>query len=153
MIVKYFGMEYLPLLKRSGFHFIHNLPDFDVFSRPHHIDWSVVSEVNVETTSVCGINKEAINAFLRYRWLEAAKCVDDIDYDRDYGRFGEFALAEHRGACDDFHFHAFFGPPQIRALCSKEVIFIMDIQNLHIFTEGGFGGYVFIYILFATAFS
>jgi hypothetical protein len=152
MIVKYLRAEYLPLLKRGGFHFIHNVPDFDILSRSHHIDWSVVTEANVETLSVFGINIEAINSFLRYRWLEAAKCVDGLDDDHDHGRFGDFALAEHRGACDGFYFHAFFGPPQVRPLCSKEVVFIMDVQNLHIYAEGVFKGFVPIYLLFATVF-
>lgn len=135
-------MEYLPLLRRGGLHFIHSLPDFDILSRSHQIDWSVVTEVNVETLTVCGINVEVINTFLKSRWLEAAACVDELEDDHDHSRFGEFALSEHRGACDDFHFHAFFGPPQIRALCSKEVIFIMDVQNLHIYMDGGFTGFV-----------
>jgi hypothetical protein len=139
-IVKYLSTDYLPLLRKAGVHCIYSLPDFDNLSRTHLIDYSAVSEVDIETFDLFGIHIDTINTSLIGRWLKGAACVDELEEGHDHSLSGEFALAEHRGVCDDTYFHAFFGPPQIRALCSKEVIFYIDIQDLHFYLDGGFHG-------------
>jgi hypothetical protein len=137
-IVNYLLKYYLPLLRKAGFHCIYSLPDFDSLSRTHLIDYSATSEVEIDTHEIFGINIDAINKFMTGRWLEGAAYVDELEEGHDHSLSGKFALAEHRGVRDDIHFHVFFGPPQIRALCSNEVIFYINVQDLQFYVDGGF---------------
>ncbi|KAF8519038.1 hypothetical protein BU17DRAFT_66195 [Hysterangium stoloniferum] len=115
---------------------------FDNLSRTHLIDYSTLCDIEIETDAIYGINIDAINKFLAGRWLEATALIDRLSHGYEYHDHdkvtGKYALAEHRAVCEDIHFRAFFGPPQLGVRCDKEVVFTIDIEELHFFLEGGF---------------
>jgi hypothetical protein len=131
-IIHFLNNDYLPLLIRAGFHFIQSLPDFDSLSSTHLIDWSAIAGDKTEIFKVCGINVGMINAYLRGRWLEAAWHCEEIKGRDDKTGLELCALAEREVTIGKFVFQVAFAPPQVRALCAKEVILYFDLPEIQI---------------------
>ena len=136
----YLTKFYLPVLKRAGHHVLYSLPDFDnLKSTTADIDYSVISTRALATDMLYGVRVEDINAFLRGMWLQAAAFVDEHGHSAD--TVSKSFLAELRlppaEDVDDMHLHLFFGPLQVQALCKREVVLYLDVQDVHVY----FGGF------------
>ncbi|KAH8110420.1 hypothetical protein DFH11DRAFT_1803752 [Phellopilus nigrolimitatus] len=139
----YLATFYLPTLKRAGHHVLYSLPDFDnLSSTSAHIDYSVISKRTLATDSLFGISVDDVNTFLRGLWLQAAAFIDEYGLKMD--TVAKSFLAELRtpttDGIDDMHMHLYFGPLQVQPLCKREVVLYLNIQDIHVYLNGGFDG-------------
>ena len=136
-LTHYITQYYLPIFKRGGFHVLYSLPDFDdLVSTTSHIDYSIISKRALSVEKLHGIEIEAINEHLRGSWLQSATHIDSHETATDNESMGKQLLAEHNtqwnNTVEDMHMRMYFGPLQIRALCTREVILFMDFQDLEV---------------------
>lgn len=131
-LTHYIKNNYLQMFKRGGFHVLYSLPTFDA-TKPH-IDYSIISKRALSVDKLHGVEIESINEYLRRSWLQSATYIDEQGQTSDYELMGKLLLAKHNtqwtGNADDVEFQMYFGPLQIRALCEREVLLTMDLQEL-----------------------
>lgn len=137
----YITSFYLPLIKRAGYHVFHSLPDFDnLMSTTAHIDYSVISTRTLVSRELHGIRVDDVNAYLRGLWLQASAHVDEHGADAKDDGLHKSYLAEHKSAwiqsTEDANFHILFGPLEVQALCKREVVLYVDIQDIHFYVDG-----------------
>ncbi|KAF8578110.1 hypothetical protein K439DRAFT_1663900 [Ramaria rubella] len=103
--------HYLPLLRMAGFHCLHALPDFGSAPEKYLVDYSVVSEIDIENN----------NTITQGHRKETALSIKD---------FKAGTLAEQRGTYKDIDFRITCGFPEVRELCSKEALLYIDVREV-----------------------
>ncbi|KLO12543.1 hypothetical protein SCHPADRAFT_410840 [Schizopora paradoxa] len=140
--LQYYLKLYLHVFKCAGLHVLYSLPDYDnLLSTIATVDYSSISQRSLAVDKVFGIDITAINLYLRKLWLESAAYIDDhgCSHDHHEHRFKHY-LAEHRttwnDSTEDYHIHMKFGPLRVRAMCKREVVLYLDLQDI-LFHAGG----------------
>ncbi|KAJ7246223.1 hypothetical protein C8J57DRAFT_1678479 [Mycena rebaudengoi] len=126
----FYLLEYLRFLRSAGNHVLFNLPDFDDDKFSPKIDYSLVSKA-LEVEEFCcdtvhDTNLGDINKYLYDKWMMAAAL----------GRPHGNTWLMH--ASVDTHFHIRFGVPQIKALCSHEVLLYFTVEDIAFFGSSDF---------------
>ncbi|THU95309.1 hypothetical protein K435DRAFT_839574 [Dendrothele bispora CBS 962.96] len=127
--LQHYLKHYLHIFKCGGFHVLYSLPDFDNLSiTTAHIDYSVISKhtLAVDNLYACG-----------FKLMPTT--VNTLASDKDVTKT---FLAEHRtnwkDSTEDIQIHITSGPLQIQALCKREVIMYIDLQDIRFHTNGYF---------------
>ena len=98
-------------------------------------------------SSLYGVSVESINTYLKGLWLQAASHIDEHGtYWTSNGKEEDgiaHYLAEHRSVWttqdgQDIHLHVHFGPLKVQALCKKEVVLYLDVQDAYYYLGTGF---------------
>ncbi|KAJ7738254.1 hypothetical protein DFH07DRAFT_1064579 [Mycena maculata] len=135
----FYLLEYLRFLRSAGNHVLFNLPDFDDDKFSPKIDYSLVSKA-LEVEEFCcdavhDTSLSDINKILYDKWLMAAA----LGRPRD---LLSICLAEISSTwlntSIDTHFHIRFGAPQIKALCSHEVLLYFSVEDIAFFESSDF---------------
>ena len=140
---QYVLRHYLPLFKRGGFHVIYSLPDFDSLSATTvHVDYSIISKRSLSIDRLYDFEISTINDYLRNLWLQCATYIDEFGVGHDDVTIGKHLLAEHNTRwtrnVEDIHLRMFFGPLSVQALCKREVILFIDLQDFEVHFGGDF---------------
>ncbi|KAJ6541182.1 hypothetical protein DFH09DRAFT_1174690 [Mycena vulgaris] len=136
----FYLLEYLRFLRSAGNHVLFNLPDFDDDKFSPKIDYSLVSKAleveefccdAVHDTSISDINK-----YMYDKWLMAAA----LGRPRDVLSIclAEISSTWMMNTSIDTHFHIRFGAPQIKALCSNEVLLYFTVEDIAFFATSDF---------------
>ncbi|KAJ7611201.1 hypothetical protein FB45DRAFT_1037536 [Roridomyces roridus] len=133
--------EYLQFLRSAGNHVLFNLPDFDDDMFSPNINYSLISRA-LEVEEFCcdvvhGTSLGEINRYLYGKWLAGAAMGRPKDV-------LSVCLAEINStwlpssSIDSTQFHISFGAPQIKALCSHEVLLYFNIDHIAFFEGSDF---------------
>ncbi|KAJ7651380.1 hypothetical protein FB45DRAFT_820896 [Roridomyces roridus] len=133
--------EYLQFLRSAGNHVLFNLPDFDDDMFSPKINYSLISRA-LEVEEFCcdvvhGTSLGEINRYLYGKWLAGAALGRPKDV-------LSVCLAEINSSwlpsssIDSTQFHISFGAPQIKALCSHEVLLYFNIDHIAFFEGSDF---------------
>ncbi|KLO12433.1 hypothetical protein SCHPADRAFT_420281 [Schizopora paradoxa] len=140
--LQHYLKQYLHVFKCAGLHVLYSLPDYDnLSSTVATVDYSSISKHSLAVDKVFGIDITTINLYLRNLWLQSASYIDDhgSSHDHHEHRLNHY-LAEHRttwtDAAEDIHIHMYTGPLRVRAMCKREVILYLDMQDV-LFHMGG----------------
>lgn len=148
-IVTNLQAHYLPLLHKAGFHCLHALPNIGDLGCNHTLDYSLIRKAELGNVHLDRISIDAVNCALKCRWLEATMRIDELDSGHEHSLAGKLAIAVYRNVAGDgmnsWEFRASFDPPQIQALCPKEVVLYLDVQDLQA-SGAGYDGSVCIHI-------
>ena len=144
-LLHYITKQYFCIFRRAGLHVLHSLPDFDnQVCTTAYIDYSVIAKRRLSTYRLYGISVDEINTYLRSLWLQAVS-YDEHCAKSDHLSVSKLFLAEHRtewtSDLEDIHMHMYFGPLQVQALCKKEVILYIDLQDLDCYSDECFVRY------------
>ncbi|KAF7354146.1 hypothetical protein MVEN_01102100 [Mycena venus] len=139
--------EYLHFLRNAGNHVLFNLPDFDDDKFSPKIDYSLVSKA-LEVEEFCcdtvhDTNLSEINKYMYEKWLMAAA----LGRPRDVLSvcLAEISSTWVMNTSIDTHFHIRFGAPQVKALCSHEVLLYFTLEDIAFFGSSDFSQPLDIY--------
>ncbi|KAJ7263473.1 hypothetical protein C8J57DRAFT_1629561 [Mycena rebaudengoi] len=136
----YYLPEYLRFLRSAGNHVLFNLPDFDDDKFSPKIDYSLVSKALEVEEFCCDVvhdtNLGDINKYLYDKWMMAAA----LGRPRDIlsVSLAEISSTWLMHTTVDTHFHIRFGVPQIKALCSHEVLLYFTVEDIAFFGSSDF---------------
>ncbi|KAJ7710708.1 hypothetical protein B0H17DRAFT_1223880 [Mycena rosella] len=132
--------EYLRFLRSAGNHVLFNLPDFDDDKFSPNIDYSLISKA-LEVEEFCcdavhDTSLDDINKYLYDKWMMAAA----LGRPRDVLSIclAEISSAWLMHTSIDTYFHIRFGVPQIKALCSDEVLLYFTVDDIAFFGSSDF---------------
>ena len=131
--------QYFPAFKRAGYHALYSLPEFNNFHGViTQVDYSSSSDYSFLVDSVHDVSVEDINGKLREHWLSAAALIDDQGCTHDDEELCiKHFLAEHKSfwmqSVEDLRMHVLCNPMRARALCNRELILILDIDEINFF--------------------
>ncbi|PCH33793.1 hypothetical protein WOLCODRAFT_112517, partial [Wolfiporia cocos MD-104 SS10] len=134
----FYMKKYLEFLQDAGNNILFSLPDFDISRTQLKIDYSELLEHPFRfTDQIYGVSMATINEQLSSSWIKAAMLAggilgQNIDWKAT-------ALAEYRGpwASHDatVQFNIKFGAPRINAVCSKEVILYINLNEITFYQD------------------
>lgn len=122
--LEFYFRVYLVFLHCAGCHVLFTLPNFSDAKDELLIDYSEVIEHELRLQEVHGVAIADINRYLATSWLKAAMLASGPE-GQVYDRPG-ISLAEFRSTWlsqrAEINFYFTFGPPDVAALCSDEII-------------------------------
>ncbi|KAJ6457917.1 hypothetical protein C8R45DRAFT_560881 [Mycena sanguinolenta] len=143
--LEWYLRKYLVFLQSAGHHVRYDLPDFNDVKYRSHINYSLVTGV-LERQELCagvtvhGITEFKINEFLRETWLDVISRTQGFYGGRPTDMLSS-CLTEIQSNWIgnlDHHFHIRFGPPHVRALCTREVVLSFVAPNVHFYDSVDF---------------
>lgn len=124
---------YLQLLHSTGRLVLLSLPDMDRDGMRTPIDFSAIATVSRldGIDKVLGVSVEDINDFLNSRWLHLAMSVG---FAKVNAAKSVASLIECRSTWQssktDAHFVVNFGAPRVAALCSREAVIFLSLEDV-----------------------
>ena len=107
------------MIRDAGLSALHSLPLYNLFGNlAHQLDYRPTQILDFRKSFIHGIEVELINAYLKKTWVKAA-FSGSLD-----------GLYQINKEWQGYDVTFFLGPPQIAAICKREVYLVFDVTKI-----------------------